>query len=95
MGIVGMHRERSNDYECGCPDCLTRWSTHHLIIMDEHDTKTLGEEFRVARAYRRTQKLTLLPEWDSRVLALEKVLLRPSEQRGYKKEGEKDDIAAQ
>lgn len=93
MGIVGMHRERPNDYECGCPDCLTRWSSHPLIIMDEHDVKSLGEEFRAARSYRRTSKFVLLPDWDSRILALEKVLLRPSEQRGYKKEDESGDVA--
>jgi hypothetical protein len=82
MGITGMSKHNPEEYELGCPRCLIRWSDHRLIIMEEYDQKELAEALRDARAYRRNEKFKLLPEWEEDIRALEKILLRPSEQRG-------------
>jgi hypothetical protein len=84
MGITGMSKVWPGEYEMGCQRCLTPWSVHNLIILDEHDHKELGDLFREARKYRRTEKFQLTPEWEADILALEKTLLRPSEQREAK-----------
>jgi hypothetical protein len=82
MAITGMNRAKPDDYELGCARCLTRWSEHRLIIVDEQDRKEMADAFREARAYRRNNKFKLQPDWELDVIALEKILLRPSEQRG-------------
>jgi hypothetical protein len=84
MGICGMtkNKDRPNDYELGCERCLTRWTEFRLVIIDECDHKELAEAMRIARKHRHEHKFKLLPEWEADILALEKVLLRPSEQRG-------------
>jgi hypothetical protein len=82
MAITGMNRAKPDDYELGCPRCMTRWSDHRLIIVEEQDKKEMADAFREARAYRRNNRLKLLPDWELDVIALEQILLRPSEQRG-------------
>jgi hypothetical protein len=86
MGITGLRKgvkdDRSSEvYSLGCPRCLTRYDLIRLVIIEDYSRKELTEIFREARRLRKDRKTLLQPEWAEDILALEKILLRPSEQK--------------